>query len=674
MILDSSNNVVSITGNNVEQQTMQIKINSKAFGLMIDGLYQDKYGSVVRELASNAYDAHVSCGKEHVPFDITIPSEVSSIFSIRDYGQGLEKKDIVLYFGTLFETNKDGSNKTVGAYGLGCKSPFSVVDEFSVTSIKDGIKTVVIFAREDKGTPTFFVATEAKTDQPSGTEVIINSNSIHKWENAIAQQLPLFPTRPNIFGGNDQGQELFGKIETVGELKFIFGLARNIYISMGPVLYPIDPKDFPGSSFINSKFGSTVYSCNIGDITVPPDRERIYLTEKNIETITEVINRQNDTYFEKIKTLFSDEYKGTYESYKEVSKFAEQFHDGLNQFHKTVKNHVVPKKNLDLLVSLGHEFDPENLSDVINLNFHTKLMFKTSITKYVGNNGQMAAEGYTRTSLCAILSSKLPIVISHNLRVYELYNLVDKFDKNPEVLFIRMKKAHIDWMVDLLKSAAPYFEYDESKIIVNSADMTNKKPAVSKGPKVKGSIKGISKQLGAYNFKEIIEEADIDNYEKGNFVMFSMGRSNKLRNSNMTLAEIYATTQYSNIPIFFVKHTMYREVRNAKPNALTEDDLVKSILQDENKVYNIFLERGLTHRYLENREYKYPSYKKILKSNVDNIAKILMGSVKIKNPNQLFEVLGVSIPYKIKTVLDSFEFKDSNHMHQSVSDIINRSI
>ena len=66
MKLDHNNETVEIKGSNLNSGTMGIKITSKLFSMMVDGLYQNKYGAVIRELATNALDAHDKIGKSNI--------------------------------------------------------------------------------------------------------------------------------------------------------------------------------------------------------------------------------------------------------------------------------------------------------------------------------------------------------------------------------------------------------------------------------------------------------------------------------------------------------------------------------------------------------------------------------------------------------------------------------
>ena len=54
-----------------EETTFKINANARAFKILSSNLYKDKIGSIVREISTNAYDAHILMGTPERPFDDT---------------------------------------------------------------------------------------------------------------------------------------------------------------------------------------------------------------------------------------------------------------------------------------------------------------------------------------------------------------------------------------------------------------------------------------------------------------------------------------------------------------------------------------------------------------------------------------------------------------------------
>jgi HSP90 family molecular chaperone len=102
--------------------------------MFADKVYTYKERAVIRELACNAHDSHVMAGTTDVPFDVHLPTQLESWFSIRDYGTGLSDEDVRNVFSGIGISTKRDSNEVIGCFGIGSLSPFSVSDSFTVTS------------------------------------------------------------------------------------------------------------------------------------------------------------------------------------------------------------------------------------------------------------------------------------------------------------------------------------------------------------------------------------------------------------------------------------------------------------------------------------------------------------------------------------------------------------
>ena len=80
----------------------RIRNSAKAFGILSSGLYANKIRAIVREYSCNAYDSHVEAGRAHLPFDVHLPNAMSPWFAVRDYGVGLDAKQVSDIFTTYF--------------------------------------------------------------------------------------------------------------------------------------------------------------------------------------------------------------------------------------------------------------------------------------------------------------------------------------------------------------------------------------------------------------------------------------------------------------------------------------------------------------------------------------------------------------------------------------------
>ena len=88
MRLNTARKTVESGGININVK-MKIDMNGKAFNVLSSGIYSAIEPTVVRELCSNAYDAHVAAGTPDLPFEVQCPSAFDPHFSVKDWGTGL---------------------------------------------------------------------------------------------------------------------------------------------------------------------------------------------------------------------------------------------------------------------------------------------------------------------------------------------------------------------------------------------------------------------------------------------------------------------------------------------------------------------------------------------------------------------------------------------------------
>src|SRR5438309_316787 len=107
------------------ETSYRIKQDPRAFKILSAHIYSNKILAIIRELSSNAYDAHVAAGTAHLPFNVHLPNALEPHFSIRDFGTGLDRDSILHIYTTYFESTKTDTNEQIGCLGLGSKTPFS---------------------------------------------------------------------------------------------------------------------------------------------------------------------------------------------------------------------------------------------------------------------------------------------------------------------------------------------------------------------------------------------------------------------------------------------------------------------------------------------------------------------------------------------------------------------
>ena len=183
-----------------------IKASSKMFRILSSGLYSNKIKAVIREVSCNAVDANVDAGNADVPIIVHLPNEVEPHFSIKDQGTGLtpeQMTDIYTSYGTSTKTDR---NDQIGALGLGSKSPFSYVDQFTVTTVVDGVKYSYSAFLNGDGEPRLQPFGDGQpTDEPNGLEVSfpVNSDDFYSFKQEAEIVFRPFVVQPTIVGNSN---------------------------------------------------------------------------------------------------------------------------------------------------------------------------------------------------------------------------------------------------------------------------------------------------------------------------------------------------------------------------------------------------------------------------------------------------------------------------------------
>lgn len=294
MILDNISTPVQTRGGNQAEQ-FTIACNSKAFRVLSDTLYQNKLGSIVRELSCNAYDAHVAANCKEIPFEIHLPDSFEPWFSVQDYGIGLSPDAVKSVFTVYFQSTKDQSNDSIGAFGLGAKTPFSYTDQFTVTSVFNGTKSVYGMYITASGVPDYKLMMAEETKERNGVEIkmSVKREDYGTITKEVRQQLRYFVTKPNILNGGITWDNRSNALTTVNvRMLGASDYYQRPVLVQGMVGYPLDV------TLINSKVSPAAASTlhriqqygpelifNIGEIGVTASREGVEYTDTTIKNI-----------------------------------------------------------------------------------------------------------------------------------------------------------------------------------------------------------------------------------------------------------------------------------------------------------------------------------------------------------------------------------------------------
>ena len=236
--------------NSTRESKFTINASAQAFKILSSGIYEHKIAAIVRELSCNAYDAHVEAGNVDRPFKVVLPNALHPYFEIEDYGIGLDDEGVRTVYTSYFTSTKQNSNDSIGAFGLGSKTPFSYTNTFNIRSRKDGVERLYSAYLGSDHAPAVNLLSERETDEENGIKITVPVRDEHfsRFRHEAEFILSMFKVKPIVpdptfdFIASDVADELeTGKIV----VKRIVGNASQLYTSrfyavMGGVCYGID--------------------------------------------------------------------------------------------------------------------------------------------------------------------------------------------------------------------------------------------------------------------------------------------------------------------------------------------------------------------------------------------------------------------------------------------------
>ena len=155
------------------EQAFGFAATKEASQVLSSSLYSNPKLAIIRELSTNANDAHKQAGKEGYPFSLHLPTFNEPFFNIRDYGDGIPEDLIYNVYANFFVSTKTEDEEQTGCFGLGSKTPFSLVDEYEVISYCEGKKKTYKMSKKN-GLPCVEKIAEEDWTKDTGLEINFN--------------------------------------------------------------------------------------------------------------------------------------------------------------------------------------------------------------------------------------------------------------------------------------------------------------------------------------------------------------------------------------------------------------------------------------------------------------------------------------------------------------------
>lgn len=262
--------------------------SAKIIRMLREGIYSDYVGSLVREILSNGYDAHVAVGIDR-PVEITLPDVLSPYLRFRDYGPGMSESFMQYTYTEVGTSTKELDNRQIGARGIGRLTPFLYCDNYTVICYQQGTQwTWSIALCENDGiavTPMY----KGPTDEADGTEIVISFSSTDKDKltSSLEKWARFFEPLPKIIAAPQRWQLTSPEYAVQGDGWGILkerGYRRSSAL-IGGLCYPID-RGIPGVRELDNLLADgLVLRFDIGELEITASREALSYNTKTIDAI-----------------------------------------------------------------------------------------------------------------------------------------------------------------------------------------------------------------------------------------------------------------------------------------------------------------------------------------------------------------------------------------------------
>jgi hypothetical protein len=346
MILEQSTTEVSSGGINNTSREFSIKASPKAFAILSSSIYTDKIGAVIRELCSNAVDAHAMAGKRNVPFEVQLPTSIDPQFAVKDNGLGLSEDDVYDLYSTYFSSNKTNTNDAIGAFGLGSKSPFCYVDGFTIISRHNGTRKTYMASLGEDSCPNVVKVVEDHYIGDNGLEIYmpVKQSDISNFNQKFASIMEFFEPKPttNITVSYTKANYI---VRTEA-----YGIRHDNYNSVARVIQ--GGVAYPCSSHDVGIHRSVDMFVPIGTVEVAASREALSLTPKTIEALKLAYGKAKENFFEESKNKVDacETLMDAYRTVMELLRHPMLTGTSFDKYYGTYKNFTFDNDALTILI------------------------------------------------------------------------------------------------------------------------------------------------------------------------------------------------------------------------------------------------------------------------------------------------------------------------------------
>ena len=284
-----------------------IKATPKIFDFFASQTYTNKPVAILRELVANAIDAHTAAGQIR-PVEVHLPTEIEPAFSVKDFGTGMAHEFVMGPFMAYTDgSTKDTANDQIGGFGIGSKSPFAYVNQFTLRVVHKGKLSVYTMFKDTDGVPAISLQGQRDTEEENGVTVSfpVQEDDIDVFRNAAQKALEYFEPQPKVFNGKVKPVEYQLRRNNWA----IHGRNQDLGVIMGGIRYVV-PKDMLYDT-MQGDWGIIRQGIDlffpIGSMEVALSRENINLDKNSQALIKDAIAQVKREMVEEINKKVSNE-------------------------------------------------------------------------------------------------------------------------------------------------------------------------------------------------------------------------------------------------------------------------------------------------------------------------------------------------------------------------------
>lgn len=256
---------------------------------MFENMYPNPIAAVVREYATNAWDSHVFAGNPN-PIEVTLPTEDSLLFVVKDYGLGMSIDTVRETFAFYGASSKRETNAVAGQLGIGSKSALAYAPGFTVTAVQAGVSCTIYSTKDEHGLGMLKVMDTRATDEPDGVtvQVPVERHDVHRFIQAAERLFQFWEEGTVLIDGEPPAVPNWRTTALPLDQWDHTLLVRNnvgldsSYVVMGNVPYPVSDAN------VGRETVRFVAVLNISDVDFAPSREDVRHTPHTDATLAEL--------------------------------------------------------------------------------------------------------------------------------------------------------------------------------------------------------------------------------------------------------------------------------------------------------------------------------------------------------------------------------------------------